>query len=77
VAKKTPEASDAPDVASADEKAKRRQVTLDPTIAYKARLVAASQDLSVPDYINNKLRSIVEADFLAMAEELGYEPKKR
>jgi predicted HicB family RNase H-like nuclease len=71
VAKKPPSPS-----ADALDDAKRVQVNIDGDLARKARLIAAAMGLSLPDYVNNKLRPIIDEELPAILEQMGYERKQ-
>lgn len=45
-----------------DGEAKRRQVYLDPDLYRKANFIASALDVSLPDYVNARLRPIILAE---------------
>lgn len=52
-------------------KIRRRQVELDLDLSRKVAVVAAALDMTVPDWVNNRLRPIVERELPAALRELG------
>jgi len=57
-------------------RAKRYQVLLDPDIARKVAVIAGALDLSIPDWVNNRLRPIVERELPSVLKELGLANEK-
>jgi antitoxin component of RelBE/YafQ-DinJ toxin-antitoxin module len=60
-----------PQAEEAMEEAKRVQVYIDPDLAKKARVIASALGVSLPDYVNNKLRPIIERELPITLRELG------
>lgn len=60
------------------EDAKRVQVTLDPDIAQKARIIAAALGMTLPDWVNNRLRPVADVELPEVMAELGFtKPKEK
>lgn len=56
----------------AEQGEKRRQVNIDAELLRKAKAIAGDQDLTVPDYINNKLKIVIEEEFDSYMKAYGY-----
>ena len=69
MARKNPTTPDATRTSDGEER--RRQVNIDPDLVRKGGMVAAHEGVTFPDYINNVLRPIVEADLLRVLDEMG------
>ncbi len=50
---------------------KRHQVVLDPDLARKIGVIASALDMSIPDWVNNRLRPIADRELPAVLRELG------
>lgn len=57
---------------------KRHQVVLDPDLARMIGVIAAALDMSVPDWVNNRLRPIAQVELQVALKEMGLgdTPKK-
>lgn len=54
---------------------KRVQVNLDADLARKIGIIASSLDMSVPDYVNNRLQPIVDDELPRMMDGMGFTKK--
>ncbi len=54
-----------------DNKASRRQVTLDADLYRKAKVIAAALDVTMPDWINARLREVIDRELPAVLADLG------
>jgi hypothetical protein len=54
-------------------KAKRYSVTIDPDLVRKLRVLAAAEDTSPPDWVNNQLRRLIKEQWRATIDELDQE----
>jgi hypothetical protein len=50
---------------------KRVQVSIDADLVRKARMVAGSLGISLPDLVNARLRPVIEAELQAMLRDMG------
>ena len=61
-----------------DAAGKRRQVYLDDDLYRKGGMIAAALGVTLPDWVNNKLRPIIEAELPGILEAMiGPENKKQ
>lgn len=63
--------ADTPAQADAGAEAKRKQVTLDQDLFRKASVIASAMGISLPDYVNNRLRPIIESELPDVLRQLG------
>lgn len=49
----------------------RRTVDLDPELARRIGVIASLLDISIPDYVNNRLRPIVDAELPEALRQMG------
>lgn len=54
-------------------KAKRYSVTIDADLVRKLKILAAADDVSPPDWVNNQLRKVVRSQWRATIDELESE----
>lgn len=54
-----------------DAATKRYSVTLDTDLTRKAGVIASALGISVPDYVNNRLRPIIEKELPKVLRTLG------
>jgi len=67
MAKKKPEA--------VEDEAKRKQVYIVDDLIRKVRVIASSLGMSVPDYVNHRLRPVVEEELPRVLRQLGFKPE--
>lgn len=60
----------------AEQKQKRYQVTLDPDLVRKIGVIASLGDTSIPDWVNNALRPLVEKELPRALKKLGASPEE-
>lgn len=68
MAKKQPQQPAPPEP---DAKPKRYSVTLDPGLTRKIGALAKLLDMSVPDYVNNRLPPLVEKELREVIDDMG------
>jgi len=60
-----------PDEPENSGRGKRYQVILDPDLVKKIGIIASALDISIPDWVNNRLRPIVEKELPEALLTLG------
>lgn len=60
---------------ASDEEAKRKQVSIDDDLLRKVRVIASSLGMTVPDYVNHRLRPVVERELPEIMKQLGFKPE--
>jgi hypothetical protein len=57
------------------EDGKRRQVSIDDDLIRKVRVIASSLGMTVPDYVNHRLRPVVDEELPRVLRQLGFKPE--
>jgi hypothetical protein len=75
--KKAPAPEAGPEAAPAPEAAQRRQVNLDDDLYRRGGIIAAHLGISLPDYVNSRLRVIIDGDMPAVLEALNMDTRQK